>query len=140
MSSEALDVLHEIAEMCPEFEVEAFIFVQSTLEYSLEYYGKPAMGAKKHLSGAELCEGFRLLALEQFGDMAGFTLKQWGLTKTRNIGEVVFKMIEYGVFSKQDKDTVDDFCDIYDFTEAFAVEEAFSEYEFPQLSAINKES
>ena len=38
----------------------------------------------------------------------------WGLRGTRDWGEIVFVLIQHGIFSKQDSDSIEDFADVYD--------------------------
>ena len=72
-----------------------------------------------HVSGRELLLGFRDLALEEFGPMAQTLMAEWGVESTRNVGEMVFYLIDEQMFGKQDTDTLEDFEGIYEFDEAF---------------------
>jgi uncharacterized repeat protein (TIGR04138 family) len=51
--------------------------------------------------------------------MSATLLEDWGISKCRHVGEIVFLFIEHGVFGKQDSDTLDDFEEIFTFEEAF---------------------
>jgi uncharacterized repeat protein (TIGR04138 family) len=51
--------------------------------------------------------------------MGATILEDWGITKCRHVGEIVFLFIEHGVFGKQDSDKLEDFDEAYDFDEAF---------------------
>ena len=72
-----------------------------------------------HLDGPEILEGFRDLALTQFGPLARIVLETWGLRATIDVGHIVFNLIEADVFSKSDRDQLADFDNVFDFTEAF---------------------
>lgn len=72
-----------------------------------------------HLDGPEILEGFRDLALTQFGPLARIVLETWGLHATIDVGHIVFNLIEADVFSKSDRDQLADFDNVFDFTEAF---------------------
>ncbi|MEQ9069739.1 MAG: hypothetical protein RLO18_23600, partial [Gimesia chilikensis] len=72
-----------------------------------------------HVSGQELLEGVRVLALKQFGLMTQTVFKQWGVHSTKDFGKMVFEMIEHGRMRKTDNDRLEDFVDIYDFQQAF---------------------
>jgi uncharacterized repeat protein (TIGR04138 family) len=72
-----------------------------------------------HLDGPEILEGFRDLALTQFGPLARIVLETWGLHATIDVGHIVFNLIEADVFSKSDRDQLSDFDNVFDFTEAF---------------------
>ena len=51
--------------------------------------------------------------------MASAVLTHWGITKTRDFGNIVFNMIEKGLLSKVESDSIEDFNDVYDFKVAF---------------------
>jgi len=72
-----------------------------------------------HVSGRELLEGLRSYALEQYGPMAKTVLASWGIHRCADLGDIVFSLIEYNIFSKTENDRREDFADIYDFDEAF---------------------
>jgi uncharacterized repeat protein (TIGR04138 family) len=71
-----------------------------------------------HISGPELLEGIRELALEEFGLMARTVFHCWSIHTTEDFGRVVFDLIERGEMSKTDGDQLSDFNDVYDFEEA----------------------
>ncbi|MCZ7645843.1 MAG: hypothetical protein M5U26_11250 [Planctomycetota bacterium] len=98
----------------PRYKREAYNFVREALDYTVRRRRK-----KGHVAGRELVEGVRDLARERFGFMAKTVLNQWGLHRTRDIGEVVFNMVEAQILSKQESDTREDFDDVFDFTAAF---------------------
>ena len=51
--------------------------------------------------------------------MAFTLLREWGVHSCSDVGDMVFELIEEGMFGKQDSDTREDFADHYDFAEAF---------------------
>ena len=73
----------------------------------------------RHISGRELADGVRRLALERFGPMARTVLAHWGICATEDVGGVVFALVEQGILVKQDEDRPEDFADVFDFEEAF---------------------
>ena len=72
-----------------------------------------------HISGAELLEGIRRLALKQFGLMAITVFQQWGIENTEDFGRLVFELIDRGEMKKNETDSITDFCGIYSFEEEF---------------------
>ena len=46
-------------------------------------------------------------------------MKEWGLRNGKNVGEMVFLLIEEDVFSKQPEDSLDDFKGFMSFRKAF---------------------
>lgn len=83
-----------------------------------------------HVSGQELCESARRLALRQFGFLARTVLESWGLRSTADMGEVVYNLIASGHLEKTPQDRRSDFKDIYDFATAFR----------PNLAAIARDA
>ena len=71
------------------------------------------------MTGAELLQGIRIYALDQFGPLTKTVLNKWGIQTCTDFGDIVFNLIEYNVFSKTESDRREDFADIYDFEEAF---------------------
>jgi len=98
----------------PRYRVEAYIFVMNGLEYTLA-----KMRRAGHLTGRELTEGLRDYARMKFGLMARTVFEHWGVTRTEDFGAIVFKMVDEGILGKTDQDSIEDFKDVYDFTEAF---------------------
>jgi uncharacterized repeat protein (TIGR04138 family) len=80
---------------------------------------------EKHVSGRELLEGIRDLALRRYGAMAKAVFDYWGVKKTQDFGNIVFNMVHEKVLSKTDEDSLDDFNDVYDFEETFVKQYAF---------------
>ena len=60
--------------------------------------------------------------------MALTVLEYWGLTSTRDLGEIVFALVDLGVLVKQETDCIDSFDSVYDFEEAFE-----ASYAWPDL-------
>lgn len=108
------EVLDGLRERHPRFHELSYVFVISALHHVLERLGRP-----RHISGRELAEGVRDLAMERYGPMARTVLAHWGIESTADVGRIVFALVEAGVLIKQDEDTPDDFHAIYDFDEAF---------------------
>lgn len=75
--------------------------------------------AETHISGPELLEGIRRLALKQFGLMSTTVFHQWGIDSTEDFGRLVFELIERGEMRKNESDSITDFCGIYSFDEEF---------------------
>ncbi|MFY8268228.1 MAG: Minf_1886 family protein, partial [Terrimicrobiaceae bacterium] len=68
---------------------------------------------------AELLDGFRIHALAEFGPMALMVLDYWGVVSTADVGQMVFNLVQAGIFGKTDEDTTESFRDVFDFREAF---------------------
>ena len=100
------------------FEAGAYFLLKDALDFTLKRT-REAHGEERHVSGAELIHGFRDHALEEFGPMALTLLEEWGVTQCSDVGDMVFELIEEGMFGRQDSDTREDFANHYEFSEAF---------------------
>jgi uncharacterized repeat protein (TIGR04138 family) len=70
--------------------------------------------AENHVSGPQLLEGVRDLALREYGLMARTVFRAWGINATADVGEIVFNLVAANLMSKTAEDTRDDFRDVYD--------------------------
>lgn len=107
-------VLERLRKRHPAYNETAYLFILAALHYTIE-----RVGEARHISGRELAEGCRDLAIERFGLMARSVLEFWGIRSTRDLGEIVFALVDCGVLVKQDGDCVDEFCDVFCFSDAF---------------------
>ena len=113
----------DIARRDGRYSPEAFFFVYEALEYTLHRIGVPE-GARHHVSGQQLLDGIRTLALERFGLLAYTALSRWGITKTDDFGDIVFMLVENEKMSRTDEDSLEDFHDRFDLAEALDSPEA----------------
>lgn len=116
MSSILLDdvVLDQLRARYPRFHETAYVFVLSALHHVIEHLPEP-----RHISGRELAEGVRDLAIARFGPMARNVLEHWGVRESADVGHLVFALVEAGILIKQDEDDLAHFTDVFDFDEAF---------------------
>ena len=96
------------------FHEHAYLFVLTALEYC-----QSRLSERRHISGQELADGCRDLALERYGVMARNVLEHWGVRSTADLGDVVFTLVELGLLMSQPGDSRDDFVGVYDFDDAF---------------------
>lgn len=107
-------VLDELRRRNPRYHEGAYGFLLAALQYVIERLPEP-----RHITGAELAEGVRDLAIDRFGPMARTVLEHWGIRATADLGELVFALVECGILIKQEEDSLDDFADVFDFDDAF---------------------
>jgi uncharacterized repeat protein (TIGR04138 family) len=98
----------------PRYSEGAYIFVLAALEYAQQ-----RLQVRRHISGIELADACRELALERYGVMARIVLEWWGIRNTEDIGAVVFAMVDLGFLASAPGDTREQFANVYDFTSAF---------------------
>ena len=105
------------------YPLEAFAFVREGLNYAVEQVHQDPEAlpeADRHISGQELCIGLRDLAIDKYGLLAPIVLEHWNVRRTNDFGRIVFAMIDAGLMTKNNDDTMDDFRAVYDFDEAFS--------------------
>lgn len=105
------------------YHQHAYQFVFAALQYTQESLGRSRdLGPEDedaHISGEELLEGIRRLAIEQFGLMARCVFVRWGVQTTADFGRIVFELVERGEMRKTERDQLSDFVGAYDFEDAF---------------------
>ncbi len=110
----AYEMLDRLQDRDPRFHPKSYLFVLEALHTVIAGLEQP-----RHISGRELAEGVRSLALDRFGPMARTVLEHWGIHATDDLGQVVFALVETGVLIKQQDDRLEDFTGLFDFEEAF---------------------
>ena len=120
MCNEA-DPLREILEKDSRYKPEAYQFLFEALDFTQKMLGLQDADttAERHVSGQQLVEGIRRLALEQFGPLAVAVFNEWGIRGTADFGEIVFNLVENQLMSKTEQDQREDFHNAYDFEVAF---------------------
>lgn len=116
MKETFISQVKKITEMDSRYKPDAYEFLMESLWFTQE-----RLKRKGHVNGRELLEGLRECVLEQYGPMAKTVLEHWGVRTTEDIGEIVFNMVEAGLLSKTDKDTREDFKQVFKFDEALDV-------------------
>lgn len=100
------------------YDGHAYFFLKESLDFTLKRVMEETGGKGRHVSGMELLGGFRDLALEQFGPMAATLMDEWGVKECRDVGNMVFQLIEEQVFGRQESDKPEDFEGVFDFHKA----------------------
>ena len=110
-----VDVFAEVADRDARYTKEAFWFVRDGVHQPVW----SRAGGSRHVTALELLETLRILALERYGTNAREQLRSWGVTRCEDFGEIVFALIDNGVFGKRPEDRKEDFENGYDFETAF---------------------
>jgi uncharacterized repeat protein (TIGR04138 family) len=108
------NLLAKLREQNPRYSDTAYLFVLAALQHAIETLDEP-----RHITGQELAEGVRDLAIKRFGPMARTVLEHWGIHSTADIGAIVYALIECHVLIKQESDSREDFQDVFNFDETF---------------------
>jgi len=122
--------LAEILARDPRYPIQAYAFVLEALESTKNHKKKSQSRSRtrahtsrsnapsRHVTGRELCEGARRLALDHYGLMAITVLALWNIRSTSDIGEIVYNLIASGDLEKTPSDSRADFDDVFTFEEA----------------------
>ena len=122
---------HEVVEgICKEdtrYDRRAYAFVRAGLDYTVAEIRKRQTGrtvksasqATRHIKAPQLLDGMRAFTLDQFGPLSKIVLNEWGIKRCCDFGEIVYNLIEHGIFSKTDEDNREDFREIFSFEDAF---------------------
>ncbi len=113
------EALERILVEDPRFAREAYIFLRDALDYTIKLKKKRRSDITHHVNGPELLAGIRAFALKQFGPMVVTVFDYWGIQECEHFGNMVFNLVQAGVFGKTETDSIEDFKDVYDFQEAF---------------------
>lgn len=108
------DLVSRIMARDDRFQERGYLFVLASIEYLQQQ-----LPARRHVSGAELALAVRDHARERFGLLALTVLQHWGIRETRDIGRMVFTLVDVGLLVTQPGDRIEDFADVYGFSEAF---------------------
>ena len=113
------EIVEQIIERDPRYGKEAYIFLKEALEFTIKQKKRGKTESGSHVNAEELLDGFRQLALKEFGPMAMTVLEYWGIGASRDVGQMVFNLIGAGVFGKKESDSLEDFDQALDFHIAF---------------------
>jgi uncharacterized repeat protein (TIGR04138 family) len=113
------EVVGQIIEKDPRYAKEAYTFLKEALEFTIKQKKRGKSEAGSHVDAGELLDGFRQLALKEFGPMVMTVFEYWGIAASEDVGQMVFNLIEAGVFGKTESDSVEDFRGALNFHAAF---------------------
>lgn len=113
--------MEQVAAIDSRYSVEAYLFIKEALDHTTKSLKKNILknGTPQHITGKELLEGIRLYTLREYGPMGKTLLEFWGVQKCEDFGDIVFNLVNLGVFGKTEGDTLEDFKNGYDFNEVF---------------------
>lgn len=109
----------KLREKDPRYAPAGYHFIRRSLDHTLKNLKRGEADGPAHVSGKELLEGFRDLALEEYGPLSKTVLEEWGILKCSDVGEIVFQLVSLGVLGKSENDNLDDFGELWSFTDAF---------------------
>ena len=117
------------------YTIQAYGFVLEALEHTKKLRNRARKRARArrgrtttirhHVTGKELCDGARDLALRHYGLLAITVLAQWGIRSTSDMGSIVYNLIAAGDLEQAPEDSPADFENLFDFEEAFLRDDIF---------------
>jgi uncharacterized repeat protein (TIGR04138 family) len=114
MAADLENAILDVAQKHGRYKPNAYRFTLDAVGFTVR-----ALEENRHVSGNELLEGIRRLALDRFGPMAKTVFEQWGVSTTEDFGAIVFQLVDEGLLGKTEQDTMSDFARGYDFDDAF---------------------
>jgi uncharacterized repeat protein (TIGR04138 family) len=112
--------IEEIASEDGRYSAEALKFVYEGLGATIRKIKEADdEDQPRHITGAEFSRGLARLAIERWGRLSRMVLNQWGVRTTRDLGEIVYLMINQKWMTAQETDTIEDFDDVYNFEDVF---------------------
>jgi uncharacterized repeat protein (TIGR04138 family) len=108
------DVMGRIRARGGRYNERAYLFLLGTIEFL-----QSRLEVRRHVTAAELAWACRVFALQQYGLLAPVVLAHWGITRTEDLGRIVYTLVEVGLLVTQPGDHESDFNAVYEFTDAF---------------------
>jgi len=96
------------------YRPEAFGLLHEGLARAVkDTHGREREEGDNHVTGQQLCESIRDLAMDRYGMMARAVLQMWGVTGSLDFGNMVYLLIENGYMRKTEEDSLNDFKDVF---------------------------
>ena len=121
----AEEVLARIRKRERRYHERGFLFVLAAIEFLQE-----RLPQRRHVSGSELAWACRDLALQQYGLTARAVLAHWGITATKDFGQIVYALVDVGLLSTQPGDRLEDFEEVYEFPDALGSDRVWASVAF----------
>lgn len=120
MKTDWESAVEDLAERDGRYKKEAFFFVYRALDFTVKKLGLEKVELEeRHVTGRDLLTGISEYAFDQFGPLTREVLSHWRVQKTRDFGEIVFTLVEGDLMGKTERDSIEDFVEVYDFDEEF---------------------
>ena len=102
----------EILKKDDRYDTRAYDFVLEVIHYA-------STDAKGHVTGQELLDYFRDLALDAYGPLTYTVLNDWGVRCCEDVGAIVFNLYDAKRIGKTDSDSPEDFVGGFNFKHEF---------------------
>lgn len=111
--------LKQILAEDPRYQANAYYFLREALNYTLKRAKKHKTKAIRHVSCADLLEGIRRYALQEYGPVSKTVLNTWGVFTCEDFWYIISNLEKKGVLKLSKEDSIIDFENGYDFHSAF---------------------
>ena len=88
-------------------------------DFVLEVIHFASTDAKGHVTGQELLDYFRDMALDAYGPLTYTVLNDWGVRCCEDVGAIVFNLYDAKRIGKTDSDSPEDFVGGFNFKHEF---------------------
>jgi len=102
----------EILKKDDRYDSRAYDFVLEVIHYA-------STDAKGHVTGQELLNYFRDMALDAYGPLTYTVLNDWGVRCCEDVGAIVFNLYDAKRIGKTDSDSPEDFVGGFNFKHEF---------------------
>ena len=106
------DTFADILAKDARFDSRAYDFVMQVISVA-------SNEAKGHVTGQELLDYFRDIALDVYGPLAYNVFDDWGVHSCEDVGAIVFNLYDSKRIGKTDSDSPADFIGGFDFKDEF---------------------
>ncbi len=108
-----MDAIQSVVSKDKRYDIEAYFTLKEALDFTVKKAAEENGGKHRHVSAKELTIGFRNFMLENYGPMSSTLVTEWGMQTTLDIGNMVFLLIDEGIFGKQDSDELKEFDNVF---------------------------
>ena len=102
----------EILKKDDRYDSRAYDFVLEVIHFA-------STDAKGHVTGQELLNYFREMALDAYGPLTYTVLNDWGVRCCEDVGAIVFNLYDAKRIGKTDSDSPEDFVGGFNFKHEF---------------------
>lgn len=107
----SLDSFDDIVAKDPRYNARAYALLMDVLGWLFKDCAKA--------DGETILDEFRERTLDLYGPMSYTVLREWGVERTEDVGEMMFNLADSGRVRREDSDTAEAFVGGYDFKETF---------------------
>lgn len=103
----------------PRYPRDAYFFIREGFDAAIQRLSEkenlpPEQRPRHPITGKELSFQLKEYALDLYGPMAAFVLNEWNIHSTSDFGNLVFNLVEAGIFAQNKGDKKSDFDNLFD--------------------------